>query len=759
MPRVLLRLALSIVLWNCHVVLASGDYLTVTFGNTDRCERQGTLRIDGKTLRFDLSAIPATAHIYRAILQAPSTKRQEGVSVRIVPVGMRQNTPLAYVAPSYQSVNATEAVQTWVAKPSTNKGFVAEEDGGVDFTQAVLAVSYMGTATAPIAPVTGIAALHQSGQTFLTWRESEDILANDAPTFEEFEQAVLSANSKRVLTYRVYRHTRPITLDTLGEAVLIREVPEVLSAWNLLAVRNTEHPNQGTPTKRTSLRHGNLALNHIMTAFRITPGSEPLPRRTGLAVVTADTPGKHYYAVTTTINGREAVTALRQGDNATGPVEETPASFPALLYQRTNTLPQDKPSSGPDVKVFIAWMDPPYDNRQRPIEFFHPQWRNQPPGTAQQRLPVYLILGAHGSSSTQLEAPVWNAARRYVAGAFTLGFAEEGALYAGHHESLGTWKGYNDGVVWNYEQRRVLALTEWALAQHQAFLDPERFYAWGQSAAWMLRYGERYAVIMSDGHNNYKSSREGKKHFRRWGPEGKGKNWLGVEHLEYLDLATWVRHNPTVELPYWVGFPALGTFPSHTLGDFGFKPWQEFVTAMEETKRAFAVIWNANGPVGPMGKVVTEVVPTIRLHQSLPAFTNSALNARILTDTPQGPVGPHNRKGDPLDMDYEMHADKVGGINLYPRWDTNAIVDEPRRWEMTLWLAQDCPEPTTTLDVTPRRLQRFAVKPGETVRWTLLDAAGKVIQSGKTTGDAWGLVTAPQVELSKERRRMVMERK
>ena len=60
-----------------------------------------------------------------------------------------------------------------------------------------------------------------------------------------------------------------------------------------------------------------------------------------------------------------------------------------------------------------------------------------------------------------------------------------------------------------------------------------------------------------------------------------------------------------------------------------------------------------------------------------------------------------------IDMDYVNHADRDGGINLYQRWDTQSIVDETDRWELTLWLAKKSPEDLATMDVTPRRLQRF----------------------------------------------------
>ena len=207
-----------------------------------------------------------------------------------------------------------------------------------------------------------------------------------------------------------------------------------------------------------------------------------------------------------------------------------------------------------------------------------------------------------------MTSPVWHRAFRYVAGALTIGLAEEGTLWSGQHGSLGTLRGYGQGVVWNYEQRRVLMVTAWALERPDFFVDPERVHIWGQSAGWAVRHGDVYAVVMSDGHNNYKTSREGMKHAWKWGPPGGGRNWLGENHLDYLDLARWVRDNPAIELPFWIGAPAYGAFPSHALGDFGFKPWQEFLSAMMETRRAFAATWMSNGPGDATG-VMQEMIP------------------------------------------------------------------------------------------------------------------------------------------------------
>jgi hypothetical protein len=47
-----------------------------------------------------------------------------------------------------------------------------------------------------------------------------------------------------------------------------------------------------------------------------------------------------------------------------------------------------------------------------------------------------------------------------------------------------------------------------------------------------------------------------------------------------------------------------------------------------------------------------------------------------------------------------------------------------------------------TVDVTPRRLQKFKPKPGEKFKWTSSTGG-----SGTVTADKWGLVTVEKVKI------------
>ena len=99
---------------------------------------------------------------------------------------------------------------------------------------------------------------------------------------------------------------------------------------------------------------------------------------------------------------------------------------------------------------------------------------------------------------------------------------------------------------------------------------------------------------------------------------------------------------------------------------------------------------------------------------------------------------------------------RFGIAPLHPE----TIVDEPARWEITLYLAKESPAPEATTDVTPRRCQRFKARPAERFLWThSAEGGGPAIQSGEAAADGAGLVTVPVLRLTAARSRVKIERK
>ena len=710
---------------------AAADYVTEGFSGTVGIEDVGTV------LKFDLSAIPAGAKVHRALLKIALKGRDYRRPITfnaIVKKGqaLEAGTALPLRPPFFQDLDATDLVRQWVAKPDANLGLQVASAPNWQQGQTQLLVSYDGKSDKPTQAVTGVEAAFQDGQVFLRFKEIEDVVAAEEIKFGDFEAKVLDARKRRGVTYRVYRSDKPITPATLGQAQLVREVVEVVPAWNLKAVGNTEHPNQGHPTKNSPLRPGlNMVKADVVPRYRITDGGQPIPRQTGLVVLTITEPRKSYYAVTTAVNGEEAVAALDAGSNLAQPVDEKPSKFPATILQRTLESKDSKNS----CEIYNSWIEPPYHHRPTESEIAIIRWADLPKADEGNKLPLYLFTTTYGGTSGEL-SPGWVGARRYVDKAFTVGLSE-GGIWQGWHECLDTLKSYDQGVVHNYPQRRVLAAAHWSVAKPDFFVDAERVYFWSQLGSWALRDGDVFAVVMSNGYGNQAIGKQAQNYGSMYGPYPKStKNWLGIDQWEYMDLPKWVRENPRAELPFWICAPAYGAYPAHTIGDFGFLPWPETIHAMAVTKRAFCATWNSNGP-GATTEVMRTMVPRIRLHQSLPAFGRCTLDASV-------------GDGDHAD------SEKTGGINVYQLWDTDSIVDEPDRWELTAWLMPSCPHPEAAMDVTPRRCQKFKAAPGQAYKWTLKDEAGKDVDSGTAIADKHGLVTAEGIVLTKAKRRIVI---
>lgn len=75
--------------------------------------------------------------------------------------------------------------------------------------------------------------------------------------------------------------------------------------------------------------------------------------------------------------------------------------------------------------------------------------------------------------------------------------------------------------------------------------------------------------------------------------------------------------------------------------------------------------------------------------------------------------------------------DQIGWLNA-------SIVDEPGRWQVRL-------TGNGTADVTPRRLQRFAIGPNQAFRWWLNDTTGA---GTAVTADSGGVLTIPAVQVA-----------
>jgi hypothetical protein len=103
-------------------------------------------------------------------------------------------------------------------------------------------------------------------------------------------------------------------------------------------------------------------------------------------------------------------------------------------------------------------------------------------------------------------------------------------------------------------------------------------------------------------------------------------------------------------------------------------------------------------------------------------------------------------------------GDPFGQFNNFLRWDLEDIADEPGRFEITVWLDKSAPKGSCTVDLTPRRCQKFRPRPGEKFTVTIAPAGGKET-AAEATADPSGLVTATKLTVATDKTRVRIARK
>ena len=248
-------------------------------------------------------------------------------------------------------------------------------------------------------------------------------------------------------------------------------------------------------------------------------------------------------------------------------------------------------------------------------------------------------------------------------------------------------------------------------------------------------------MVTADPYGNFAAGKEMVRWGSMWGPMPAGSKNAdgGVNQWEYLNMAAWIRANPAVAMPFFCGKPSGA---SH-VGDMGFMPAPETYKALLDTKRAFAAHWGPSQGFG--GPPPTAAFP-IRRDQAVPAFTHCSLDDMVGEgDQWGGAAGGTIGSGDPW-----------GRFNGWMRWSFEDIVDEPGKVAFTVWLDAGAPAESCTAELTPRKYQKFAAKPGASFDWTSADEAGTVLEKGPAKADEHGLVTIDKLTVTKAKRRVTI---
>jgi hypothetical protein len=697
---------------NLVLVLAalSQDAATLSFAEHPAASFPRTIEGREKVV-VDLSGLKGAA-VHRAVFRPG---RDEGeafasrdAAIRVTAEG--SDEPLALLPPRFTSLDATAAVRRVLEEGGSKVVFRMAVFPGYRPMATRLDVTCAAKARNRIPAVTGLVARHRAGQTFLTWNEIDPPIAGGEVTFREWRARLGALDGQaRQVRYRIYRSAEPISAATIARADLVDEVGPH-TGWN------TEYygisPKDGDRLRR----------------YAVEDGKEPVPPGTGVYAHNPRAAGKAFYAVSASVNGEEDFAGLGEGSATKEGVEETVGPGEPVL-QRIERPKSFSYVDGPTLHYYVRWEAPPRSNRpSRPFDVLVAV----PPGAAEPA-PVGLHLHCWGGSLDGGYGWWYNAAQ----GAFLLSTNQiPYDWWTGYHEHDGTWKAWKEGVVRDFTQARVIALLDWAAARWK--LDLARVFTAGNSMGGSgspslgIRRSDRVAWTVSwvGVHTPARSPQFRGSYERVYG----ALDWkLSYQDgrtpaFEFFDDAAFLRGRPAHETP-------LICFSNgKNDGAIGWPQARDFWKALQETRRPHVFVWGQGGhgqrailPGPSPGE--RELGIDVRLDRTLPAFSNGSLDGN-----------PGN--GDPKDGDPE------GQSNLWLLWEAGEEAEGT--WAMRLKLNGKAPRSECTVDVTPRRCQKFRPAAGARVSWRVTGADLRELESGEVVADGAGLVTASRVPVRRE---------
>ncbi|MHB1037157.1 MAG: alpha/beta hydrolase family protein [Pirellulales bacterium] len=572
--------------------------------------------------------------------------------------------------------------------------------------------------------VTGLAARHRAGQTMLSWKEVAPPAAADSIAAQALNDLRRELQKKdgnqqpNAVVYRVYRSARPIT--SLAGLEPVAEVP-ALSGWN------TDY-------------YGDIRPEHKALRYVIEEGKGPIPPGTGICAYNPAQAGRAYYAVTVVRDGKENK-SLGPGNALGAPVSETVGLGEPVL-QRIEKPAEWQYVKGPTLNYYVRWESPPNCAAMgKPYDYVV----GIPPKLAR---PARVGLHLHCWGGSLNGGYGW----WYGAEQGNILVASNQIPYdwwTGYHEAY--WKGpaeekkWRDGVVRAYSQTRMLSFLDWVATKWD--VDRAGTYVAGSSMGgsgapmFAIRQAEHvaWAVAWVGVHVPARSPGFKGSYQNVYGaPEWNVKFADGTPVWDYFDDVWYLRNHPEKEI-------GLITFSNgKNDGGIGWRQAQQFYRALQDTHRPHIFVWGQSGHGQRAQLPVTlndrDVALQPRTDQSLPAFTACSLDDR-----------PGN--GDPAD------GDPKGQVNLYLAWSMADVVDRPDRWETTVYLVEQAPQDTCTVNITPRRLQQLKLAAGEKVAWSNTPASGgAALQTGQATTDATGHVTLDGVRVGKGKSRVRIER-
>jgi len=562
----------------------------------------------------------------------------------------------------------------------------------------------VGTAAADDLKVTGIKAVCHDGQTFVTWKDLAEGEAGAA------------------YRYSLYRSDRPIAqADLEGPASSGPGLKPVIAG-----ILNNSAKQYGYDL------FAKTRIDPSTPMATIIEGGRPLPQWSGLAVHTVAQDAAAYYAVVATDAQGKPVTQVVPGGSATTePVAEKVAPIAPVKTgdskERGRYAAVVKVTGQKGLPLMVnlhassSRGGPGYDHGDYYLFWGRPEWGYRD-GLPWQFTVHERDYGESAGRRLELNA------RETMA--HPDGQRSIETYWFGYY-CVPQWAEHPEPRAYDFTERRMPWLIGWVVKKYG--VDPERVYAGGGSmGAWgsstfAFRHGELFAAVYPNRPRTRQQGLPALAKLERGKPvlmdDGK------TDYYERMDMTRFAVEHPE-DLPF------LGWCCGRRDGFATFAEQIDMVKAMTAAHHGFAFAWNDgdhSSGSAPMREVLKYYPPhKFARNRSYPAFGHSSI------DDDPGSGELEEKTVDGKKARALKDGELEGGINLGFAWSD--VADEPGRWSAKI--SNSLCKDQMTVDVTPRRCQRFKPKPGEKLTWT--SSTG---DTGQVVADRWGLVTVEKLKI------------